>query len=152
MQTLNILNTRAVKEIKDIIMKQWECEPELDYAFLRSGKEDNVFIVNKDAAKLELSNLRIDSIGLYLGQMCEDGLRLSIEGSQIIGPFAKKNIIELNREQTEEWFKGHDIQLNTECTGYVILKYQSDYLGCGKAGKNNKIVNYVPKVRRTNII
>ena len=150
MQKLEILNTRKIKEIKELIKEQWDCQLKLDYGFLKSRK-DKIYIINKGISKLDLSKLKIDSLGLYLGQLTDKGLRLSIEGSQIIGPAAKKNVIELNEKQTEEWFRGYDLDIKLDYIGFVILKHKNDFLGCGKSTKE-KILNFVPKARRTKII
>jgi NOL1/NOP2/fmu family ribosome biogenesis protein len=150
MQQLEILNTRDIKHIKNLIKEQWDSDIKLDYGFLKSRK-DKIYIVNKAISDLDLSKLRIDSVGLYFGQLTEAGLRLSIEGSQIIGPHAKKNIVELDMKQIEDWFKGYDLDIKLEYAGYVILKNNKDYLGCGKSTKA-KILNFVPKPRRTKII
>src|SRR3989338_7405418 len=80
------------------------------------------------------------------------GIRLSIEGSQIIGSKAAKNIIELNEGETKLWFKGVDLEKDCkDCSGFVILKHKGDFLGTGKC-TNNKILNYVGKTRRVNVI
>lgn len=149
MQNLKFLNKKEIKNILNLIKNQWNCDIELDYVFLISEK-DKIYIVNKEISKIDLSKLRINSIGLYFGTVVEgNSLRLSIEGSQFIGPKAKKNIIELNEKEFKEWMKGIDIEKDVEEKGFVIIKYKDDFLGCGKA-VDKKILNYVPKARRLN--
>ena len=146
---LKILNKKAVKEILALIKQQWNADIDLDYAFLKD-KDDKIFIINKDFAEIDLTRLRINSMGLYIAQLMPDGIRLSIEGSQLIGPEAKKNVLELTEKQSKQWLKGEDLEIKTELKNYVILKYKKDFLGTGKI-KNNKILNYVPKTRRLKI-
>ena len=74
-------------------------------------------------------------------------LRLSIEGSQIMGPYAKKNVLELSKEASRDWLKGRDLAVETDCSGFVIVKSGDDFMGCGKV-KDNKLLNFVPKIRR----
>jgi NOL1/NOP2/fmu family ribosome biogenesis protein len=143
---LKILNKKQIKEILVLIKKQWSADLTLDYAFLKD-KNDKIFIINKEFAKINLEKLRINSMGLYFAQLMPDGIRLSIEGSQIIGPRAKKNILELNEKQKKEWLRGNDLEIKTELKNYVILKCNKDFLGIGKI-KQNKILNYIPKTRR----
>ena len=83
----------------------------------------------------------------------ENGIRLSIEGSQIIGPKATKNVVEINDEQVKQWLKGEDLEIEDKnnYSGFVIIKNKNDFLGTGKI-KDNKILNYVNKGRRVNII
>ena len=99
-------------------------------------------------AKIELSRLRLNSVGMYFCENDGKGIRLSIEGSQLIGPKATKNVIELNDEETKNWFKGEDLEKEyKDCNGFVILKHNNDFLGTGKYA-NGRILNYVGKSRR----
>jgi len=85
---------------------------------------------------------------MYFCEVDNIGIRLSIEGTQIVGPKAGKNIVELDEEDTRKWFKGEDIEKECEnCNGFVILKSGKDFLGTGKY-VNGKILNYVGKTRR----
>jgi len=92
-------------------------------------------------------NLRIQHYGTYFARIERDGLRLSIEGSYIVGPGAGKGIIEIDEHSAELWMKGEDITSEAEVTGYVIIKHGGYYLGCGK-GNGNVIRNFIPKGRR----
>jgi len=89
---------------------------------------------------------------MYFCEIDNKGIRLSIEGTQIIGQKATKNVVELNEEETKKWFKGEDLDKECkDCSGFVILKHKNDFLGNGKYS-NGKILNYVGKVRRVKII
>jgi NOL1/NOP2/fmu family ribosome biogenesis protein len=142
-----ILNSKKTKEIYNILNNQWEIDNKIDYVFLMND-DNNIYIINRDIDKIDLNLLRINSIGLYLGEIKDGKIRLSIEGSQIFGPMCKKNIIELNSEEMKTWMIGEDI-IKEYPTGneYVIIKYKNDYLGSGKC-RDNKIFNFVPKTRR----
>jgi len=83
--------------------------------------------------------------GLYFGKLCKDGLRLSIEGSFLIGRIAKYGVIDVNREEAERWLSGENLKRKEK--GYVILRWRSYYMGCGK-GNGEIIKNFVPKERR----
>jgi len=81
-----------------------------------------------------------------------------MEGSYIIGKQAKKNILEINNEQLKDWMQGKDIKLenqqlkeNNNLNGFIIIKYNNDFLGEGKL-KESTVLNYVPKERRSNKI
>lgn len=174
MQNIEILNSKETKEILGVIEKQFGCKPELDYAFLKNS-EDKIFIINKDLSKIDLSKLRINNLGIYIAQLHRGSIRLSIEGAQLIGPYAQKNIVELNKEQMIVWISGEDLEVSEELAqeleGFVILKYrpnksradnkksdnQDYFLGCGKISRdtiNNKMIcklaNYISKSRRVN--
>ncbi len=151
MQQLKILKRKEVKQLLAKIKEQWGYSKSLDYAFLRSSK-DKIYIVNKDFAKIDISKLKIDKIGLYFCTVVnKNEIRLSIEGSQIVGPYATKNIIELSRSEMKEWLQGVNIEKDVrEIGGFAIIKYDSDFMGTGKV-KEGKILNYIPKARRIKI-
>jgi len=149
MQKLKILNTKEVKELQKILDSQFGTALAGDYAFLMN-RNNRIFIINKEVSQIDMEKLRINSMGLYIGEKMIDGMRLSIEGSQLIGPKAKENIVELNQKETLEWLKGNDIEKQTDENGFIILKHNNDFIGCGKT-KENKILNFVPKTRRLNL-
>lgn len=151
MPELKILNNKEVKEIFEMIEEQWGAKLKLDYGFLKNNK-NRIFIINKDISKIDISKLRLNSVGMYFCEIDNSGIRLSIEGTQIIGQKAAKNVIELNESETRQWFKGEDIEKECkDCKGFVILKYKNDFLGNGKY-VNGKILNYVSKTRRVSMI
>ncbi|MBS7249183.1 MAG: hypothetical protein KIH08_01120 [Candidatus Freyarchaeota archaeon] len=100
-----------------------------------------------ECTNLNRQTVHIVHYGVYFGRFEKDGLRLSIEGSQLIGGKAKRNIVELDYENAVKWMRGEDIKVETEARGYVILKWKNYYLGCGKI-KEGTITNFVPKDRR----
>jgi len=150
MPELKILNSKEIKEIYNLIERQWGAKIKLDYGFLKSNK-NRVFVISKDISKIDFSKLRLNSVGMYFCEIDNKGIRLSIEGSQIVGPKATKNIVELNEEETKKWFKGEDLEKECKnCSGFLIIKHKNDFLGTGKYS-NGRILNYVSKSRRVNL-
>ena len=149
MQKLKILNKKEIKKILDILEKQYGFKEVLDYVFLLSEK-NKIYLVNTEVGKLDTSKLKVNSYGLYIGELREGKIRLSIDGSQIIGPKCSKNVIELDDKKAREWLKGVDIDYDGDVREFVIIKDKKDFLGCGKA-VDGKILNYVPKTRRLNV-
>ncbi len=143
---LKILNNKEKQGILGIFRRQFGFEEDLDYVFLLSQK-DKIYIVNEDVKKIDLSKLRVNSYGLYIAELREDQVRLSIEGSQLIGPCACKNILELDEKKSREWLKGYDLEYKGSLTGFVLVRNKDDFLGCGKIA-GDKLLNYVPKTRR----
>ena len=147
MQELKILNSREIKEIYELIENQWGAKIKIDAGFLKNSK-NRIFIINKDISKIDTSKLRINSAGMYFCEIDSRGIRLSIEGSQIIGHKAAKNVVELNEEEKIRWLKGEDLEKEcSDCSGFVIIKHMNDFLGTGKYA-HGKILNYVSKTRR----
>lgn len=147
MRKLKILNKKQIKSILEKVNKQWGAELKTDCAFLMSPK-NKIYIVDKDISKIDMSKLRINNIGLYFGEIAKNNeLRLSIEGSQIVGKNAKNNVVEVNKKQAKQWFRGEDIEVKQQGNAFVILKHENDFLGCGRL-VNGKVLNYVAKARR----
>jgi NOL1/NOP2/fmu family ribosome biogenesis protein len=159
MQNLKILNSRETKRILEKLEDQYGFDSkkaELGFIFLMN-KDNRLYILSKDVSRIELDSLKIDSLGLYFGELYKESIRLSIEGAQIVGKIAIRNIIEINHEQMLEWIKGHDIEY-TDCgKDFVIVKCKNgvtgkeDILGCGKY-KDGKLMNYVSKSRRLVVV
>ncbi|MBW2987171.1 hypothetical protein KY336_01350 [Candidatus Woesearchaeota archaeon] len=150
MAELHILNTKQVKQFKKIILDQWGSDFEDKYHVLKHPN-GRTYIVNKEMDEIDIDKLRISTVGLYFATWNAKGFRLSIEGSQLIGPEAKKNVIELTDKQTEQWLLGQEFELpkkqSIETKGYVIVKHKKDFMGSGKIA-GSKLLNFVPKTRR----
>jgi NOL1/NOP2/fmu family ribosome biogenesis protein len=146
---LKVMERKDKKRFLNLLKKQFGFEESLDYAFLVNNKF-KVFIVNKDITNIDLSKLRINSVGLYFAEFKNEEIRPTIEGSQIIGPKANKNVVELNDKETRDWLKGKDLEKEVPAKGFIILKNNRDFLGSGRI-KENTILNFVPKIRRLNV-
>ncbi|MFA6888614.1 MAG: tRNA pseudouridine(55) synthase TruB, partial [Candidatus Woesearchaeota archaeon] len=133
------------------IMKQLDEQfgftEELPYVFFKNNKH-KIMIINNEFAEIDLTKLRVNNFGLYFGEIMDSReIRLSIEASQIVGPYATKNIVEVDENTAKKWMYGQDIEYNYNTTGFVILKYKKDFIGCGRY-KDGKISNHIPKNRR----
>lgn len=144
---LKILNSKEKKAIRQTIDSQWGCKFESDLVFLRSTKE-KICLMTRDFDSLDLSGIKIDSMGCYFASEKGAELRLSIEGSELVGPIATKNVLSLNDADTRLWLKGKDVPSDIEpVTGFIILKNKEDYLGTAKL-KDGMLLNFTPKNRR----
>jgi NOL1/NOP2/fmu family ribosome biogenesis protein len=156
---LRILNSRETKHILEKLYEQYGYtydKTAQEYVFLMN-KDNRIYIISRNVEILPYHEMKIDSIGMYLGEMYKESIRLSIEGSQMIGPESTKNVIELDKDQMIEWIKGSDIEHEDTGKEFVITKYtdrntnKTDYLGAGKY-KDGKIMNYVSKSRRLVVV
>ncbi len=117
--------------------------------FLLKSSSGKVYIVNKEYAGIPTERLRINNAGLYFCDV-ESGIRLSIEGSQIIGKTAQKHILEMGKEEIQGWLVGNDVNIRKEAEdGTYLIRYGNDFYGCGIL-KGSKLMNFVPKMRRLN--
>ncbi|RLI83600.1 hypothetical protein DRP07_03165 [Archaeoglobales archaeon] len=140
------------EQIKNMLKEQFGVE-RINLSFREMGKKR---IYAYRDCELDF-NVRKVSQGIYFGTIEKDGLRLSIEGSFLVGPKAKKNVVEVSRYRAERWMMGENLEMdqkdNLEAKDdkkdgkYVILKSGSYFLGCGRV-KGDRIINFVPKNRR----
>jgi NOL1/NOP2/fmu family ribosome biogenesis protein len=144
MQHLKILNRKEIKVILKFLKENFDMSSEPDYVFFENPK-GKIYLLSKKFADLDEKRLRINNLGLYFGKKEKDGFRLTLEGAQLIG--AKKNIIEISKDQMAGWMRGEDLEAEHDSNVYVIIKHKKDILGCGKF-KDGKILNSVPKERR----
>src|SRR3989338_6083471 len=112
---IKILNKKETKRVLDIINEQFGSELEYDKAFFLN--KDDVYMVNRECFDRQQPSWRVNSLGLYLGEMRNNQFRPSIEGSQIIGKTAKLNIMELSQEQLYDWISGTSFEIDTPDTG-----------------------------------
>lgn len=160
MQKLNVLNTREKKKVVDDLKEQYEFSGAIEGA-LMMNKEKKIFLITPDIAKISRDQdkeLRVDAAGLYIGKIEVNGIRLSMEGSQLIGPYSKKHFLEIDEEHLEHWVKGEDFELSEKEQkktgneeGFFIIKFGNDYMGCGQI-KNNNLRSLVSKERRLKVL
>lgn len=145
---LALLKKSEKKKLLDFLKQRFEFTEKLYHYFIKSGR-NKIRIISKDFERVDLRGMKVEILGLYFARWDKDELRLSIEGSQIVGKCAKKNVLELNKNQANEWMSGKNFIVDAKNIeeGFVILKYGEDFLGCGKLLKN-KIWSYIPKWRR----
>lgn len=156
MQKLVFLNTREKEKIMNKLRQTYGFKGDISQAMLMSSKQ-KIYLLSRDISKLEKrqdKELRIDSAGLYIARVEPDSIRLSIEGSQLIGPHATKHVLEIDENHLESWVKGEDFLLSENEKkqisgeeGFFIIKHGKDYMGCASI-KNNKARPLISKERR----
>ncbi len=78
---MKILNKRQTKKLLELIEKQFKTNIELD-CYIRAV-ENKFYIVTKDIAKINPSELNIKSAGLYLGKIEKEKFIPSKEAAQM---------------------------------------------------------------------
>jgi len=120
---------------------------ELPRHLIQTGKEKiRAFsgeINGKDILNIANSG-QIEGIGLHILTIKQDIIRMSLDGLHILKP--TKKILNLTGKEKTDWFKGKNLDIQTE-QGFLVLKYKQDIIGMGKS-TGNTILNYLPKERR----
>ncbi|MBT7903277.1 hypothetical protein HN587_05420 [Candidatus Woesearchaeota archaeon] len=187
----HILNSKEKKNVINLINSQWGCNVNFDNLSFKTNltklndsvleqnnlseeecfgevaliinSKNKLFLISRgfDVLSDEMSFFRLEKMGLYFATLDRNEIRLSMEGSQIIGSIATKNILELSEAQVKEWILGFDLSFDdlsedaiSNYSGYVIVKYKTDFLCVGKFSNKDKksFLNFVPKSRRIKII
>ena len=143
------MNKKKIKEILNNLNKQYGFNGKLDYAFFMNSR-GRVFLLSKKFKDLDVSSMNINSLGLYFGTIKGSEIRLSVEGSQLIGKNSEENVVSLNNEELKEWLRGEDLE-DIKGKGFVLVKNKKDYFGSGRV-VNNKLLNFIPKERRIDVI
>lgn len=154
------LNSKSRKVFYQKIQEYFGVPTEfkLDGIIFKNYKNKHYLLSNKFADVVDAGyNSRV--LGLYIAEISEyNEIRLSIEGSQLIGPVATKHLLELSPEQKERFIRGDDLDIATqiqeqELKNHFYILYYTDkyamknYIGTAKI-KNGQLFNYTPKARR----
>jgi len=144
---IEIVRKSKKKRILEYLKRRFNFTKKLDFVFFQDSK-GRIRVASKDFLKLKTEGMRIENLGLYFGRWDGSELRLSIEGSQIVGRDAKKNVLNLDDEKALEWMSGRNIEVKARVeNGFVILKHNKDFLGSGRF-LDGKVVSFIPKERR----
>ena len=156
MQKLSILNTREKQKIVDKLKELYGFSGQIEGALMINSQQ-KIFLITPDIANISRDQdkeLRLDAAGLYIGRTEVNGIRLSIEGSQLVGPYSKKHVLEIDEEHLEPWVKGEDFELSEneakqadEENGFFIIRFRKDFMGCGQL-KDGNLRSMVSKERR----
>jgi NOL1/NOP2/fmu family ribosome biogenesis protein len=143
---MKFLNSKELKHLRGLLEKCYGAGEKLDYVFMLS--ENGGIYFASDSIKLApRAQLHIHSVGIYFGELKNEEVRLSIEGSQAVGPIAGKNVLAVDSRVAKMWMYGMDIPSIALFDGWVIVRCGNDFLGCGRY-KEGRILNHVPKERR----
>lgn len=146
---LKFLNEKEKENFIEKLNSQFGIS-EIKGQLARYGKE-RIVLFSGEANEKQIITIdelaRVEGVGLYIAKEQPDGIRLSIEGSQLIANQATKNVFEMDEKQAKEWMLGQEIPTQTKDRGFKIMKFKQDFLGTGKASEG-RITNFVPKPRR----
>jgi len=142
------LTSASKKKILNHLNQQFGIQ-ELPYLLLQFGKE-KLRLYSGSLSKQELINLdkqlRVETMGLYFAKQQPDGLRLSLDGTQLFKSQITKNVLSIDNKQADRWFRGNDLEIQEE-SALKILENNKDFIGCGKS-TGERITNSIPKERR----
>ncbi|WP_258084353.1 methyltransferase RsmF C-terminal domain-like protein [Thermococcus thermotolerans] len=134
--------TSDTELVKRLLLENYGYAPDLHYEI--RGRYHKVYAWKPCSFEIRGP----DRNGVYFGRVESDGIRLSIEGSFLVGPKATKNLVELDDERARLYLAGESVEIeDKDLHGWVIVKWRSYYIGSAKA-KDGRLINYVPKEKR----
>lgn len=134
------------QEVWNLLKAQFGIPRLPSYRLLRSGRK-RIRIISKAAFSLVPKVPCAGPAGLYFGEYAPNAVRLTMDGAQLIGSYATKQLVTLTTEQAKAWLQGESIEYKDERHGYVIVIHNGDILGCGSLSRG-VLHSFVPKVRR----
>jgi len=139
-----------VKEIERIVEKNYGAKIDLSKYNAYINKEGKIFLSSKGIEKklIEIST----RIGIYFGKIKRnEKIQLSVEGSQIVGKNATKNVAILDEKNIYKFMEGLSVVpaklLKCEEHNFVIVSNGKDFFGSG-IYSNGEIRSMVSKGRR----
>jgi len=156
---MKYLNQKEKMEIRKVIEKNYRAkiDENLDFEI----RKEKVYVFNKEQKKMheffKTKKVKVENLGIYFGKIKKnEKIQLSIEGSQIVGKSAKKNVLEINGyEELKKFLLGEKNlkieNFNVEKHNFPIVKYKN-YIICSAASLENEIKSLFPKNARKLII
>ncbi|MEM5854846.1 MAG: hypothetical protein QW472_00800 [Candidatus Aenigmatarchaeota archaeon] len=135
------------KEIEELLKKNYESDFSLENFEFFLRKDQKIFI----SKNLPQDMVKKSMYLLHFGNLKRNGkIQLSIEGSQIIGKSAKKNVAVLDEENAMRFAEGLSVSpkelINCEKFNFVLVKFKEDFLGSGLL--RDKVEPYISKDRK----
>jgi NOL1/NOP2/fmu family ribosome biogenesis protein len=148
------LNSKARKTFYALLRETYGLHDDWEFeGLLFKTEKGKYYLLDRKFIDVAEKGLRTRLLGIYIAEVNNYGeIRLSFEGSDIVGPHATKNIVMLDETQMKAVMSGQDFEIEGEYTKYQLLIYEDTmkhYLGCSKI-KNGTLFNFVPKSRRVN--
>lgn len=159
MVSFKVLNNKEKKGFVDKLNEQFGIT-RLDGSLITFGHDKfRLFTGNISIDDISILKqfFRLELLGSYLFTLEKSGeIRLSHDACIILRNQITKNIVIINNEQVNDWFRGKDVSLNDEqrlsysdLRGFVVVKSENgDVCGCGRISQEGIIRNFVPKERR----
>ncbi|MEM5793829.1 MAG: hypothetical protein QXS48_03810 [Candidatus Aenigmatarchaeota archaeon] len=149
---ITFLSREEVKELERILEKNYGAKISLKDFGVAKDKEEKIWLTSKEVLSFDFSKLKVNSLGFNFGKLKRnEKIHLTIEGSQIVGKSATKNIAILSEENVLKFMQGLDVkpekEINCEYHNFAIVKFKDKILGSSLLTEQG-IKNMIPKSRR----
>ncbi len=113
--------------------------------FTESGKK--IRCVTHEALEIAARMKGVVTMGVYAAKKLGDDYYLSIEGSQLLGPYLEGGVIEISMSEAERWMRGAPIEREGLERGIAVVRMGWLYLGSGRVSRDGRIYPLIPKER-----
>jgi len=141
------LRKKEIDNIKELLLENYGFVMPNSWKLYYLGK-CKVWVLKEEFFNLPLEKFNVETMGFYLCHYERDIFRLSIQGAQIVGKKASKNVLDISLKDAWELIRGFDIDKETGLNAtYIILKSPIGIIGVGKNHKV-KVLCQIKKNRR----
>jgi len=153
-RSLEILDKRERERLQEILDKNYKSGFELKDFGVMSGSEERIWLAAKEVFAFDFSKLPVNSVGLNFGKLKQNNkMRLTIEGAQLVGESAERNVAVVADMVAERFLRGEDIEAvknaeNCEEHNFVIVKKEKGEIIGSALFAEGKLKNFLPKSRR----
>jgi NOL1/NOP2/fmu family ribosome biogenesis protein len=145
------MSKEEIEKLENLLEKNYGAKIKFKDKIFKTS-EEKIWLISKEALDFDFSKLRVNSAGLYFGKLKRnEKIQLSIEGVQLIGKKAKKNVVIIDEENLKKFLQGFDFSsqklIDCEINNFILIKYEDDFVGTGIL-RENYVENILPKARR----
>lgn len=150
-KTVKFLSKAEKKNIKEVFENSYGVSINIEgYDFFITSRE-KLWVVAKGIRNLIKKLPNPLYMGLMIGKIKNNNkIKLSVEGSQLIGNFATKNVIEISN--CKEYIFGEEPKIirkiNLSEHSFPIVKCKDYFLGSAGYVSNDKFINMFPTSRK----
>jgi len=113
--------------------------------FLESGRR--IRCATRKALEVAERLRGVSTVGVYAAKGMRGMYYLSIEGSQLLGPYLREGVVEVSVREAEEWMRGAPLGLRGTPGRVVVVRTGWLFLGSGLASRDGKVYPLIPRER-----
>ena len=150
---LDILDKSEIESLQKIIDKNFKSAFDLNDFGVMLGSEEKIWLAARDVFTFDFSKLPVNSLGMNFGKIKKnDKMRLTIEGSQLVGSTAERNVAIISDVDAKKFLRGEDIdpmqKENCDEHNFVIVKTEGGTVLGSALLAEGRLKNFLPKSRR----
>ncbi|VVB70951.1 RNA-binding PUA-like domain of methyltransferase RsmF [uncultured archaeon] len=144
----NVFEPMEREEVAKLWNERFSIPVEVFSGFLFFRKARSVWAISES----DLPRLSYESLGMRIMSLKDRPWKPTTSALQIFGKHAARNLIHLDEHEATLFLQGESIPLTMKIqsgleSGYVVVFYRGEVLGCGLYS-HGKLISQIPKSRR----